>query len=108
MAIGLSFYLAGCVPAILAVALIAFNRRASHGMELRAVTALTVFSGLIWPLLAVAALQVVVLLVPVKVLRAVRGLVNRAPQPAAEQVSTSLHSVEEQTPAGVEQAVVAA
>ncbi|BDX34240.1 hypothetical protein TUM20985_47870 [Mycobacterium antarcticum] len=104
MASWLLFYLVGFIPAFMVIGVIAFRRRASHGMGLSAVTALTVFSGLIWPLLAVAALQVVVLVVPVKALRAVQSLGGHVVPPVAEHKLTSVEPVDTQMSVSLEQA----
>jgi predicted lysophospholipase L1 biosynthesis ABC-type transport system permease subunit len=90
----LYLYLVGCLPVMLAVALIAFERRKSHGMRSQAVTQLTLFGGPLRLLLAVAAVQVIGLLVLAKVLGSARALGGRvrepAVEPAEELVPTSL------------------
>ena len=73
MAIWLLIYGAGILPAFAAISLFAFMRRESHRMPPRAVAQLTISAGLVWPLLAVAGVQVAGLLVLKGALGLVRG-----------------------------------
>jgi len=78
VAIWLSIYVAGIVPAFAAMLLTAFTRRESHQMSPRAVAQLTMSAGLVWPLLAVAGIQVAGLLVLKAALGVVRGAGDEA------------------------------
>ena len=69
----LFIYGAGIVPALAAMSLIAFVRRASHQMPPRAVAQLTMSASLVWPLLAVAGVQIAGLLILKTALGLVRG-----------------------------------
>jgi hypothetical protein len=69
----LLIYGAGIVPALAAISLFAFVRRESHQMPPRAVAKLAMSAGLVWPLLAIAGVQVVGLLVLKAALGLVRG-----------------------------------
>lgn len=73
VAIWLLIYVAGIVPALLVLSLIAFMRRESHQMSRRSVAQLAVSAGLVWPLLAVAVVQIGGLLVLKAALGLVRG-----------------------------------
>ncbi|KAA0098794.1 hypothetical protein CIW49_12910 [Mycolicibacterium sp. P1-18] len=72
MAVWLLVYGAGVVPAIAVMALIALMRRDTHQMPSGAMAKLTVSAGLVWPLLAIAGVQVAGLLV----LKTALGLVR--------------------------------
>jgi hypothetical protein len=69
----LLIYGAGIVPALAAISLIAFVRRDSHQMPSRAVAQLTMSAGLVWPLLAIAGVQIAGLLIFKTALGTVRG-----------------------------------
>jgi len=56
------------------VSSIAFTKRASHQMGRYATAGLSLAAGLLWPLLAVAAVQAVALLILKTALGSVRGL----------------------------------
>jgi len=57
----LEIYLSGSLLAMIAVAMIAVKRRKVHGLRARAAFQLTVAAGLSWPLLVIAAVQVLAL-----------------------------------------------
>jgi hypothetical protein len=73
MVVWLLIYGAGIVPALAAISLTAFVRRGAHQMPPRAVAKLTMSAGLVWPLLAIAGVQVVGLLILKTALGVVRG-----------------------------------
>ena len=73
MVVWLVVYTAGFVFALGAVASIAHTRRTSHQMSRRNVALLTLAAGLLWPLLAVAGLQVAGLVVLKTALGVVHG-----------------------------------
>ena len=73
MAVWLFIYGVGIVPALLVLSLIAFIRRESHQMSRRSVAQLAASAGLVWPLLAVAVVQIGGLLVLKAALGLVRG-----------------------------------
>jgi hypothetical protein len=56
------FYLFGCVSIMVATVLAAIAKQESHGMTLTEVAVLTLSAGFLWPLLAVALVQVAGLL----------------------------------------------
>ena len=74
MASWLLLYCVGCVPAMFAVGFVAFTKRASHQMGRDATVRLSLAAGLLWPLLAVAGVQVVALLILKTALGSVRSL----------------------------------
>ena len=78
MASWLLFYSVGCVPVMFAVSCIAFTKRASHQMGRHATARLSFAAGLLWPLLAVAGVQVVALLILKMALGSVRTIGSRA------------------------------
>jgi hypothetical protein len=56
------FYLFGCVSIMVATVLAAIAKQESHGMTLTEVAVLTLSAGFLWPLLAIAFVQVAGLL----------------------------------------------
>ena len=78
MASWLLFYFIGCLPVVFAVSCIAFKKRLSHQMGRHATVRLTLAAGLLWPLLAVAGVQVVALLILKTALGSVRSLGSSA------------------------------
>lgn len=78
MASWLLFYFIGCVPVVLAVSCIAFTKRMSHQMGRHATVLLSFAAGLLWPLLAIAGVQVVALLILKTALGSVRSLGSSA------------------------------
>ena len=84
LAVWLFIYGAGIVPALAAMSLIAFVRRESHQMPSRAVAQLTMSAGLVWPLLAVAGVQVAGLLI----LKTALGLVRSGGDKSAPTADT--------------------
>ena len=63
---------------MIAVAFIAFTKRASHQMGRPAVARLSFVAGLLWPLLAVAGVQAMVLLILKAALGSVRTVGSSA------------------------------
>ena len=95
MASWLLFYSVGGVAVVFAVACIAFTKRASHQMGRHAAVRLSFVAGLMWPLLAVAGVQVLGLLI----LKATLGLVrigtstlDRAETPAVATLTPAVAS----------------
>lgn len=82
----LYYYLIGCLPAMLAIALVAYRRRESHGMRIRTVANLSVSAGMVWPLLALAVTQVVGLLLLAKVFELIRAVTNRTMEPVEDKI----------------------
>lgn len=74
MASWLLFYAIGCVAVMSAVSWVAFTNRSSHQMGRDATLRLSFVAGLLWPLLAVAGVQVVALLILKTALGSVRSL----------------------------------
>ncbi|KQY07863.1 hypothetical protein ASD37_07680 [Mycobacterium sp. Root135] len=75
-------YGAGILPALAAMSLIAFVRRESHQMPPRAVAQLTMSASLVWPLLAVAGVQIAGLLILKTALGLVRSGGDKLPPTA--------------------------
>ncbi len=73
VSVWLSIYLVGLLPAAGLIASIAFSRRTSHKMPPRMVARVTFSASLVWPLLAIAGVQVASLLVLKTALGLVRG-----------------------------------
>jgi hypothetical protein len=86
----LLLYLFGCLPAMLAVAVIASRRRKCHGMGPRATIQLTLLAALAWPLLAVAGIQLIGLVAVAKLPSLIRALGKHAPEPADVPASKSV------------------
>jgi hypothetical protein len=81
----LYFYVIGCLPAMLLVALVAYQRRESHRMGLRSVAHLAISAGVVWPLLALASVQVLGLLMLAKVFDVLRSIGHRTTEPVEHQ-----------------------
>lgn len=73
MAVWLIVYGAGFIVTTVGVAFAAHSRRGLHEMAFRTVTLLTLCSGLIWPLLAFAGVQIAGLLIVKTALGLLRG-----------------------------------
>ena len=90
MASWLIFYSVVCVPVMFAVGSIAVTKRASHQMGRHAIARLSFSAGLLWPLLAVAGVQVVALLILKTALGSVRSLGTSAVEHADTPALVSL------------------
>ena len=85
-----------------AVGFVAFTKRASHQMGRHAAVQLSFAAGLLWPLLAVAAMQAMALLILKAALGSVRSLGSSAAEsveaPAASNLTPAVSNL---TPAPV-------
>jgi hypothetical protein len=104
----LLLYLSGCLPAMLAVAVIALRRRKCHGMDPRATVQLTLLAALAWPLLAVAGVQLIGLVAVAKLPSLIRGLASHGAGTAADVASASVEPVDRPASTSLEPARAAA
>jgi hypothetical protein len=90
----LEIYLAGSLLTMVSVAVIAVKMRKVHGLRAGATFQLTVAAGLVWPLLVIAAVQVLTLAVLTHGLdvvhggRALQSALDAEPHPVDLSVAT--------------------
>ena len=90
MASWLLFYSVGCVAVMFAVSWVAFTKRSSHQMGREATLRLSFVAGLLWPLLAVAGVQVAALLILKTALGSVRSIGSSTAEGAEVPALSSL------------------
>lgn len=80
----LEIYLSGSLLTMISVAVIAVKMRKAHALRPAATFQLTVAAGSVWPLLAIATLQLLALAMFAGGVDALHGLGSRVLQPAMD------------------------